>query len=352
MFLALKEIKREKLRYSLIIGMVVLISYLIFILTSLALGLARENTDAINSWNVNTVVLNQDANVNLSQSLLTDQQVKDQKLTKNDALIGEIKVVAKDGKHTKLSSTFLGIDNDQLIAKHLKLSSGHKIKGDHEVVVDEKFEQNGYHLGSKLKLNDDDQAYKIVGFTRNAKLNIAPVIYGTLASWRTLKHATPQTKASAIVSKSKHLKVDEPLKAYKKDAFIQKLPGYSAQNMTFGLMIGFLMVISLIVIAIFLYILTIQKLPNYAVLRAQGIPSSVLVWSTLAQSLVLVISGVIIGSILTAGTAMVMPDAVPMAFDIPILSMMGGGLIITALLGGLLPIRSVVKLDPVSVIGG
>ncbi len=40
MYLALKEIKHEKVRYSLIIAMVVLISYLVFILTSLALGLA------------------------------------------------------------------------------------------------------------------------------------------------------------------------------------------------------------------------------------------------------------------------------------------------------------------------
>ena len=39
MFLALKEIKHEKLRYGLVISMVVLISYLIFILTSLAQGL-------------------------------------------------------------------------------------------------------------------------------------------------------------------------------------------------------------------------------------------------------------------------------------------------------------------------
>ncbi len=45
MFLALREIKKEKLRSGLIIAMIVLISYLIFILTSLALGLARENTD-------------------------------------------------------------------------------------------------------------------------------------------------------------------------------------------------------------------------------------------------------------------------------------------------------------------
>ncbi len=46
MFLALKEIKKEKLRSGLIIFMIVLIGYLIFILTSLALGLAQQNTDA------------------------------------------------------------------------------------------------------------------------------------------------------------------------------------------------------------------------------------------------------------------------------------------------------------------
>ncbi len=42
-------------------------------------------------------------------------------------------------------------------------------------------------------------------------------------------------------------------------------------------MIAFLMIISLIVIAVFLYIITIQKLPNYAVLRVQGIANKVLI---------------------------------------------------------------------------
>ena len=39
MFLAIREIKKEKLRYGLILTVVVLISYLIFILSALALGL-------------------------------------------------------------------------------------------------------------------------------------------------------------------------------------------------------------------------------------------------------------------------------------------------------------------------
>ncbi len=117
-------------------------------------------------------------------------------------------------------------------------------------------------------------------------------------------------------------------------------------------MIAFLMGISLIVIAVFLYILTIQKLPNYAVLRAQGIPNKVLVGATVSQSLLLVLSGLIISTLLTIATAVTMPSAVPIAFDIPILVVVGVGLMIMALIGGLIPVRSVLRVDPISVIGG
>ena len=47
MFLAIKEIRHEKLRYGLIIGMIVLIGYLMFMLMGMMLGLANENTAAI-----------------------------------------------------------------------------------------------------------------------------------------------------------------------------------------------------------------------------------------------------------------------------------------------------------------
>lgn len=41
MYLAIKEIKHEKLRYGMIIAMIALISWLIFILTGLAQGLGN-----------------------------------------------------------------------------------------------------------------------------------------------------------------------------------------------------------------------------------------------------------------------------------------------------------------------
>ena len=68
MFLAVKEIRHEKLRYGLIISMIVLIGYLMFMLMGMMLGLANENTAAIDSWDAKSVVLNKDSNISVIRS--------------------------------------------------------------------------------------------------------------------------------------------------------------------------------------------------------------------------------------------------------------------------------------------
>lgn len=112
------------------------------------------------------------------------------------------------------------------------------------------------------------------------------------------------------------------------------------------------MIISLIIIAVFLYIITIQKIGNYAVLRAQGSPAKLLVNATFSQSLLLTIIGLAISLILTAATALSIPASVPMAFNINFMTIVSIGLIFMAILGSLIPVRIVLKVDPVSVIGG
>ena len=352
MFLALKEIKHEKLRYGLVISMVVLISYLIFILTSLAQGLGSQNTAAIDTWNIKQVVLNKDSDINMRQSFLTTQQVDQLHQGKNDAVIGQAAVVAKHSDLPQISATFIGIKPTQFIYKDMKVIKGHKPLTDRQLVVDSSFETKGYKLGQWVKLNSLNQKYQIVGFVKNAKINISPIAYGRLSAWKTISNLNPNLAASALVTRSKHYKVtDNNLKAYSVSAFINNLPGYTAQNMTFEFMIGFLMVISLIVIAIFLYIITNQKLPNYAVLRAQGVPAKTLVISTIMQSLILVVSGILIGALLTWITNLIIPAAVPMTFNVPVLSAVAAGLVLTSIIGAILPVRTIMKIDPVKVIG-
>lgn len=353
MYLALKEIKHEKIRYSLIIAMVVLISYLVFILTSLALGLARENTYAIESWDFEKIALNRDADVNLRQSLLTKEQINELKLTKNEALIGQAPIIVKEKGRQKLSATFVGLERSQFVYQQLKLSSGHLPKTKQEVVVDDSFKNDGYKLGDKVYFNSQTTPYTITGFIKNAKLNVLPVVYGSLTAWAELKNVGPNFAASGVLSKDPDFKVTDPqLQVATQQALIDKLPGYSAQNSTFTFMIAFLMIISLIVIAVFLYIITIQKLPNYAVLRVQGIANKVLIQNTIGQSFILVVTGLIIGALLTLATALVIPANVPMTFDLKFLSLVSVGLVLTSVLGSLIPVRAILRIDPAQAIGG
>lgn len=140
-------------------------------------------------------------------------------------------------------------------------------------------------------------------------------------------------------------------KTYGIKTVIEKLPGYTAQNMTFELMIGFLFVISLIIIAVFLYILTMQKMHNFAVMRAQGIPAKTLVGATISQSIILVISGVILALIMMWLTALVMPASVPMSFTPAVMTAGTLGMLLMGIIGSLIPVRSILKVDPAQAIG-
>ncbi|CCI84355.1 ABC superfamily ATP binding cassette transporter, membrane protein [Lactobacillus pasteurii DSM 23907 = CRBIP 24.76] len=352
MFLAFKEIKHEKIRYGLIVMMIFLISYLIFMLSSLAIGLAEENTQALESWQTQKVVLNKNANISLSQSVLNKDDLKNASLSKNEAYLGQVPVVVKANKRSSISAQFLGVKRDQFIYQDQELIAGRKSKNKSEVTADQALQLKGYKLGDKIKLNDSKQKYTIVGFVKNAKINIAPIIYGDLATWKKLKVAMPNVVASGIISKNADYKLNHKnAKTYDVKTFINKLPGYTAQNMTFELMIGFLFIISLIIIAVFLYILTMQKMQNYAVMRAQGIPAKTLVAATIGQAVILVVTGAVIGLLLMELTILMMPKSVPMDFTPAIMLAGVGGMLLMGIIGSLIPVRSILKVDPVKAIG-
>lgn len=348
MFLAVKEIRHEKLRYGLIIGMIVLIGYLMFMLMGLMLGLANENTAAVDSWQARSVALNKSDNISLSQSLIKKMDLP--KLNSHEALVGQSSVVMNraHGAAKKQAVQFLGLDKTQYIYRHrLNLTSGRKPRNAREVVLDEKLKGKGYRLGDKVKFNDDSTEYRVVGFVKNGQLNITSLVYGDLTTWQKLKGMGDQFVGSGIFSNQKRVaNIKSPLKSYPIQTFIDKLPGYAAQKMTFEFMIGFLMIISLVVIAVFLYILTMQKMPNYAVLRAQGIPAAYLIRSTIAQAVILMASGTIGALVLMLVTQLIIPSAVPMLVRWPLTLAMGLALLVLGVLGALLPVRMITKIEP------
>ena len=71
MFLALNEIKKNKLRFTLIIGVLMLVSYLVFFLSGLATGLENLNRESVDKWKATAIVLTEESDKSMYQSSLT-----------------------------------------------------------------------------------------------------------------------------------------------------------------------------------------------------------------------------------------------------------------------------------------
>ena len=133
--------------------------------------------------------------------------------------------------------------------------------------------------------------------------------------------------------------------------FIKEIPGYSAQILTFGLMIGFLIVISAIIIGIFMYVLTIQKTPIFGIMKAQGISNRIIGISVLSQTFLLSLVGSTLGLVGTWATSLVLPSAVPFLGNGLYYSIIFASLIIFSLVGTLFSVLAIRKIDPLKAIG-
>ena len=134
------------------------------------------------------------------------------------------------------------------------------------------------------------------------------------------------------------------------EELIQTLPGYSAQVLTFTLMIGSLILVGALVLGIFLYVLTLQKRPVLGILRARGVPTGYLIRSGGAQTAVLAATGVLMGLLLTLLTSAILPGAVPFRLSAGLNAMIAIAFILVSILGGLASVRVIARIDPVEAI--
>lgn len=362
MFLAWKEIKYSKTRFALIIGVVVLISYLVFFLTGLAYGLAQENRTSIDKWDATGIILADESNLNINMSMFPKDLMDDVDAEEKASLgiaSSVIQLVEESDDDSKVNVTFFGINEGEFIAP--EIIEGDMFSDRDEVVGDLSLrEEEGYEIGDELSLAGMDTTVTLVGFTDNSKFNVAPVLYTNHETYQHIRASgfgeREDEIISAIVVRNEEDNVGDistgtdDLELYEINEFISNLPGYNAQVLTFGLMIGFLVLIAAMIIGIFIYVLTLQKSSMLGVMKAQGISSKYIGKSVVGQTFLLSAIGVLTGLALTLGTGLALPNAVPFQnnglFFVSITTL----LIVVALLGAFFSVRTVVKIDPLEAI--
>lgn len=349
MFLAWNEIKHNKLKFGLIIGILVLISYLLFLLSGLANGLINMNTEGIKKWKADAIILNKDANQTVQQSVLTTSDVKGK--FKEEAPLKQMGVIASKGNSEENAILFGVTSNSFLIPK---IKEGKKFNKDNEVVIDQSLKDKGFKVNDIINLSQSDEKLHIVGVSESAKYNASPVIFTNNKTMEKINPALSSDKTNSVVVKDSHWndkKVNSDLEVIGIDDFVENLPGYKPQNLTMNFMITFLFVISATVIGVFLYVITLQKKSLFGVLKAQGFTNGFLMKMVLAQTFILALIGSLIGLILTLLTSLMLPKAVPIQFDVVTLIIFGIVLILISLVGSLFSVLSIRKIDPLKAIG-
>ena len=355
MFLAWNEIKKNKLRFILIIGILMLVSYLVFFLSGLANGLAGFNRDAVDKWGATGIVLKEESDKNLSQSTMTVDDLSKVE-AKEKAVIGSINAIVQKGE-TKSNAAIFGIEKNEFLMPNV--IEGEAFANSNEVIASDALKEDGFKIGDEISVSSSEEKLTIVGFTDKAKYNAAPVLYTDLETVHKIKYGSGaennRDQINGIVFKGADISkvTDETsLDSIEIETFIENLPGYTEQNLTLNFMIYFLFIISAVIVAIFLYVLTVQKISMFGVMKAQGISNGYLAGSVIGQTFILSFIGVTVGLVLTLVSGVFLPAAVPVSFDILTMIFYALVFVIVAIFGALISVLTIIKVDPLKAIGG
>lgn len=354
LFLALREIRHEPTRFVLIVVVIVLVSYLTFFLAALAGGLAHSYRSAIDHWDASSAVLTDASNNNISASQLTQEQLD--VVTAADpgaeALVISA-VVADGGSGEKTDISAFGVVSGSFLAPTVTEGAS-PTDATNQVIADSALKDDGWALGQTFTLSGSTQQWEVIGFTSDRSFQATPVVFFDQDALVTSSASGVSTAPNVAVSRT-DLTADASLTAVGLQALslselISELPGYSAQVLTFSLMIVSLIAISSFVLGIFVYVLTLQKRSVLGVLKARGVSTRYLIASGAAQTGLLAAGGVLIGLALTVGTSLFLPGAVPFRSDGVTDGVIGVAFMVFSLIGGVISVRVIARIDPVEAI--
>ena len=317
-----------------------------------------QNRSSIDHWKADTVLLSSEANksIGLSNLKLSDKKSLSADNVEPFSQMVTVAITKKNlNEDVKQKVSIFGVNNGSFLIP--PVIQGRTFEAKNEVVIEKSLsEKEGFAIGDTIKIANSDTELKIVGYTEKSRFNVAPVIYMNINDFQVLKYGDKKSIDKPIINA---FVVKGELKDYDGSIFqkvsiadfINELPGYSAQILTFGLMIGFLIVISAIIIGIFMYVLTIQKTPIFGIMKAQGISNGIIGISVLSQTFLLSLVGSILGLVGKWGTSLVLPSAVPFLGNGLYYSVIFVSLIIFSLVGTLFSVLAIRKIDPLKAIG-
>ncbi|MFS0781400.1 ABC transporter permease [Bacillus sp. 1P06AnD] len=363
MFLAIREMKHSKFRYLLIGLIMVLISFLVLFVTGLANGLSADNASALQEMKASHFAVDKNADQRLTRSQISEgQKAKLEKMAgKNNAVPLNVSMTTVTKGSKKMDATFFAIDTNSDLMPKITEGEGITNSTKKEVVADASLKESGLRIGDKIKDQRTGKEFMISGFTENASFSHSPVIFMNFDEWQQLQQSQTvqgqdqmvntvvlqisDEKADKLAKENKHIEI------ITKDQALKGIPGYSEEQGSLLMMIAFLFVIAAFVLAVFFYVITIQKLNQFGVLKAIGAKTKYLAANLISQVLLVTVISLAVSIALTYGVAYLLPASMPFQLGLSLVGWCSLLFLSVSIIGSLISLYKVAKIDAIEAIG-
>ncbi|MDD9267075.1 ABC transporter permease [Paenibacillus sp. GCM10023248] len=369
MYLAIREMRFAKARYLLIATIMVLIAFLVLFVTGLAQGLAYDNAASVKNMDATHFLVEQDSNHRFTRSQV-DQQVLD----KTSSIVGgenaeplslKMTTVTPSGKTEKVDATLFAVNLGGWLAPAVTEGSSISNQTDGYVLVDHKLKDAGVQIGTTLIDQASGVSWVVSGFVKNESFSHTPAIFLNKQDWSRYQALTsrPGTEAAdsqvynAIAMKASKDQVKELQAALPDSEVIMKseaisaIPGYKEEQGSLMMMLFFLFVISAFVLAVFFYVVTIQKTSQFGILKAIGTRTAYLAGSVTLQVFILSVGSLVISVLLVQLFEAVLPSSMPFQLGITTLALTCLSFVTMSLAGSLFSVWKVASIDALDAIG-
>ena len=373
MFLALKEMRRAKVRFALLMIAIGLLVFLILFQVTLRNGLITSFVGGVRTQSAPVLVYDTESLGELPASSISPEL---------EAQIRAVDGVAEAGKigQAILSAT-VGADKSpgepqpitlwgyesETVGAPTELSEGRMPAAPGEVVANSVDTEDGFIVGATVRIVPAGAEIQIVGLVDNASLFGQPTMYGLFETYETTLRAVnpdaPSIPASVMGLRPEPGITDAELvdrvndtstdvTARTRQSAAEDTPGISQIRASFLLIFLLYGFVIPLVTGLFFLIITLQKAGSLTLLRAIGAPSGRLVRSLMVQVVIVTGVGIAIGIAMYAPVSSARLGSIPLRFETGSVIFWSVLLLAMGVISSAVSARRVLAIDPIEATTG
>jgi putative ABC transport system permease protein len=378
MFLALREIRRSRVRFGLLMAAVGLLVFLILVQQALQDGLITSFVGALERQSAPVLVYSVDGQRTLQGSVVApplEQAVRAVPEVAEAGRIGQGTFTVEIGDDGSAGgadedgddgsdAALIGYETAALGAPD-ELSAG-RLPGTEGEAVGSSAD---FSLGDRVRVVAEPTGPEltVVGVVDEAQIQVTPTLFVAWSDYEAAaRAANPDAEAilpSAIGVRpvegvtaqeltARVNEADEEADALTRDEAAAEAPGVAEVRQSFQVIFLLFALVAPLVTGLFFLIVTFQKASALTLLRALGAPAGMLVRSLLVQVVIVIGGGVVLGTALYAPLSQTEVGTLALRFDVGAVAFWAVLLLALGLASALVAARRVLAIDPMEATTG